>query len=197
VLVPRPETETLVQVVLDRLGGAPPGDIVDLGTGSGCIAVTLAAEQSARRVIATDVSGSALAVTAANALRHGVADRVRASAGDWGEALDCAVAVAVSNPPYVTSAELAALPRDVSDFEPHLALDGGPDGLVAYRSLLASLRGKLLPGALLALEVDPRRSDAVVDLVGAHFPGAQLAVIADFAHAPRVVVGHVASGPLE
>jgi release factor glutamine methyltransferase len=188
VLIPRPETETLVDAVLARAEGAPAGDLADLGTGSGCIAVTLAAELPGRDVVATDLSGAALEVAAANAERHGVAERVRFLQGDWAAALDGPVAVVVSNPPYITAAELAELPRDVSAFEPRLALDCGSDGLDAYRRLLASLGSRLLPTGLLALEVDPRRAEAVAGLVEERLPSARSEVIVDLARRPRVVI---------
>jgi release factor glutamine methyltransferase len=188
VLVPRPETETLIEAVLARAPRAPAGPLADLGTGSGCIAVTLAMELAGRDVVATDLSAAALDVAKGNVERHRTSERVRLVHGDWAEAFEGPVAVAVSNPPYVTTAELSELPREVALFEPRMALDGGADGLDAYRRLLGSLSRRLLPGGLLALEVDPRRAEAVAGLVEKAFPGALAEMVADLGRRPRVVV---------
>jgi release factor glutamine methyltransferase len=191
VLVPRPETETLVGAVLDGARDRENLVIADLGTGSGCIAVTLAAELPHARIIATDVSGAALEVARRNAVRHGVDERVTFAQGVWGGALETPVDVVVSNPPYVTVEEMQLLPRDVADFEPAIALAAGEDGLESYRSLLTSLPGKLCDNATIALEVDPRRADAVVQLVMAGYPSATTRIADDLTHSPRVVVARV------
>ncbi|MBV8196074.1 MAG: peptide chain release factor N(5)-glutamine methyltransferase [Candidatus Dormibacteraeota bacterium] len=193
VLIPRPETETLVELAVQRIRSR--GDecvAADLGTGSGCIAVTLAAELSALRVVATDVSDAALDIARDNATRHGVADRVTFLSGDWGDALPDAVDVVVSNPPYVTKAELAQVDRDVRDFEPRGALDGGDDGFAAYRSLVPSLRDRVNPGAILLLEVDPRRAAGVASLAGGAFDGARTSLHRDLAGNDRVVEAQLA-----
>ncbi len=188
VLVPRPETETLIEVVTGHLRSRDRCTIADLGTGSGCIAVTLAAELGAANVIAVDVSEAALEVARRNALRHGAASRVELRRGSWLDPLSAPVDAVVSNPPYVTSAELAEVPRDVREFEPRLALDGGPDGLDAYRAMLAGLPRRLNPGGLVAFEVDPRRAGAVAELLGAALPAASPHVVDDLAGSARVVV---------
>ncbi len=144
VLIPRPETETLVQVALDHLRTAAGGSdilcVADLGTGSGCIAVTLACELPQITLIATDVSGAALGVARANASRHGVSERIRFVETSWADAVEGPLDVVVSNPPYVTDGEFAQTERDVHAFEPDTALLGGEDGLRAYRALLDSIR---------------------------------------------------------
>jgi len=195
VLVPRPETETLVQAVLDRVPAGAGCVMADLGTGSGCIAVTLAAERPRTTVVATDTSPAALAVAARNATRHGVEGRVALAQGEWAGALTAGVDVVVSNPPYLTTAELDDAPRDVRCFEPRGALDAGVDGLDAYRALLSSLPAKLRRPAVLALEVDPRRADDVLLLVTTTFPGAATAKLEDLAHDDRVVVAEIAGDP--
>ncbi|MBV8444522.1 MAG: peptide chain release factor N(5)-glutamine methyltransferase [Candidatus Dormibacteraeota bacterium] len=167
VLVPRPETETLVERALAVASACDgrPLRIADLGAGSGCIAVTLAAELPAAAVEATDVSDAALQVTLRNAQRHEVADRVAVRPGPWATPLTDVVDIVVSNPPYVTSEELAAVDAAVRDHEPRLALEAGDDGLGPYRDLVATLTGRIAPGGTLFLEVDPRRAAAVTALV--------------------------------
>ena len=190
VLIPRPETETLVEVALRRLrelsnSGEP--SVVDLGTGCGCIAVTLAAELPALHVTATDASSVALSVARTNASTYEVEQRVTFLEGDWASPLTTPVDVVVSNPPYVTSEELAATSRDVRDFEPRLALDGGSDGLDAYRALLASLHGATRPGATVLLEIDPRRAGQVADAVRSEFAGARISFHEDLTRRDRVL----------
>lgn len=169
VLIPRPETETLVGLAIAEAQRRAPGGegllIADVATGSGCIAVTLAAELPGARVTATDVSEAALSVARVNATRHEVADRVELVLGSWcaplaGRAFD----IVVANPPYIPTAELADLARDVRDHEPPLALDGGTDGLDAYRELLPSIATVLADGGWSALEIDTRAAAPVAAL---------------------------------
>jgi release factor glutamine methyltransferase len=187
VLIPRPETETLVDLALtaarERDGELR---IADLGTGSGCLACTLAAELPGAIVIASDLSREALAVAAANAVTLGVAERVTFIAGGWADGLSEDLDLVVSNPPYITTAEMDELPRDVG-FEPRLALDGGPDGLDAYRALLPAIAARAPRVAWVGLEVDSRRADAVAGLARAAWPGAPVTVVDDLARRPRVV----------
>ena len=188
VLVPRPETETLVSVALERLRmPAAAARAADLGTGSGCIAVTLAAELPGMHVVATDISSDALAVARENAEANGVGDRVDFLRGDWAEPLNDAVDLVVSNPPYVTTDELDATEADVREFEPHLALDGGSDGMAAYRSLISTLPGRIRAGGMLLFEVDPRRVAAVGEAIDIAFPGAAVTTHEDLARRVRVV----------
>ena len=186
VLIPRPDTETIVERALLALRARDgrPARVADLGTGSGCIAITLAAEVPGTEVIATDISAAALGVARANAERLEVAATfVECS---WADALDGDVDLIVSNPPYVTTAELDGVDRDVRDFEPHGALLGGVDGLDAYRALLASLRANVTAAHLL-LEVDPRRAAAVSALMEAALPGAVLTMVPDLTGRTRAV----------
>ncbi|MDH3497243.1 MAG: peptide chain release factor N(5)-glutamine methyltransferase [Gemmatimonadota bacterium] len=168
VLIPRPETEGLVEHVLAfaRLHGRW-GVAADIGTGSGCIALALATEGAFRRVIGTDISEAALAVAGANAARVG-ADAVEFRAGDLlgplgGERVD----VVVSNPPYVTAAEWDALDPGVRGHEPRLALVSGTDGLRHTTVVLRQALRCVLPGGLLALELDCRRAGAALALARA------------------------------
>jgi len=133
VLIPRPETETLVELALARR----PRSAVDVGTGSGCIAVSLAVRLPEARIYATEISPAALAVALRNAERHGVAERVHFLVGDLLSPCPGPVDLIVSNPPYVATGEWASLPASVREYEPRLALEGGPDGLDVVRRLLA------------------------------------------------------------
>lgn len=194
VLIPRPETETLVERVLRwaRPVAGPEGAglrLADAGTGSGCIACTLAAELPGALVSAGDVSAEAVAVARENAARLGVAGRVEVGQGSWDEPLAARAPfdALVSNPPYVTTAEMDGLMREVREHEPRLALEAGPDGLDAYRDLLRRCLPLLRPGGHLALEIDPRRRDAVVDLIRAGRPQTEVVVTDDLAGQPRVV----------
>jgi release factor glutamine methyltransferase len=186
VLVPRPETETLVEralmVLRERVDGRTR--VADLGTGSGCIAITLAAETPGLEVVATDVSLAALEVARANAKRLDAA--VTFVECSWADALAGHFDLIVSNPPYVTTHELESVDRDVRDFEPHTALLGGDRGLDAYAALLASLHDHVTASRVM-LEVDPRRAAEVGAMFGAAFPGAIVTKVPDLAGRIRVV----------
>jgi release factor glutamine methyltransferase len=139
VLIPRPETEHLVEAATAELAEETSGLLVDLGTGSGCIAVALATRCPNLRVLAVDQSVGAAAVAASNARRHGVANRVQVVVGNWADALDLGAAkLVVTNPPYIATADPELEPA-VAAWEPAAALFGGADGLEAIRSLLESL----------------------------------------------------------
>jgi release factor glutamine methyltransferase len=193
VLIPRPETETLVDLALQRARSVhPDGEgvrIADLGTGSGCIAVSLAAELPGALVTATDLSEAALEVAAANAARHHLAGRVELLCGSWTDPLDGrGFDVVVANPPYIRSADLAGLARDVRDREPGLALDGGADGLDAYRALLPGLAAVLKPEGWGGLEIDIRAGALVAALARTVFgPDLQTEPHHDLSGRPRVL----------
>jgi len=169
VLIPRPETEGLVEHVLawSRRTGRW-GSVVDVGTGSGCIALSLAVEGRYRRVMATDASEHALALARRNAAAVEPATLVEFQFGDLLWALGgTQVDVIVSNPPYVTTGEWETLEPGVRDYEPRMALVSGPDGLAHTAALLRLARGRLLDGGLLALELDCRRADRTLALARA------------------------------
>lgn len=149
VLIPRPETELIIEAALSTVFGRA----ADIGTGSGCLAVTLAAEVPRARFVATDISAPALDVARANARRHGVAERVEFRETRYLDGVDGAFDLIVSNPPYVTDEEYAALAPEVRDFEPRLALPSGPDGLNDIRSVLDTAAARLAPGGLLLVEI--------------------------------------------
>lgn len=152
-LIPRPDTETLIELTLHRLGAAPPRTILDIGTGSGCILVSLLREWPQATGVGTDVSADALAVARANAVRHGVEARATFAEGRWVAGAVGPLDLVVSNPPYIPRAEIATLERDVADYEPLAALDGGTDGLDAYRALIPETVPILKPGGWLCVEV--------------------------------------------
>ena len=160
VLVPRDATESLVRAVLTWVRGldAPdrpdPLTIADIGTGSGCIAVTLALELPDAQVLAVDCSEPALTIAATNIELHGVSEHVTTAHGDLLEPLTEDMHIIVSNPPYISDDRFDALSRTVKDHEPALALRGGPDGLDVVRRLVAAAPERLHPCGLLAMEVD-------------------------------------------
>jgi release factor glutamine methyltransferase len=155
VLIPRPDTETVVDECLRLAKEVAEPRVLDVGTGSGCIAVAVAKYHKTAQVTATDVSPEALAVAARNAAAHGVAERIRFLEGDLfapvpaGEAFD----FVLSNPPYIPHGDLAALPAGVRDYEPHRALDGGPDGFAVFDRLVAEAPALLKPGGYLIVEI--------------------------------------------
>jgi release factor glutamine methyltransferase len=152
-LIPRPETELLVELVVERLG-SPPARILDLGTGTGAIALALARRYENAAVTAVDASGDALALAAENAAALGCADRVNFVKSNWYDALraDEPYEVIVSNPPYLTAEETAAAEPEVRVHEPVSALAAADEGLADLRVIIAGAGGRLAPGGLLALE---------------------------------------------
>ena len=174
VLIPRPETEILVEAVLHWAREHHPADapmrIADVGTGSGAIAVALAAHLPQAAITAVDISTAALAVAQANATRLGYASRLTFQESDLLNALLPAAATdpfdaIVSNPPYVPKTDAPILQREVRDFEPHTALFAGPDGLEIYRRLVPQARIALRPGGLLAMEFGFGQHEAFASLL--------------------------------
>jgi release factor glutamine methyltransferase len=163
VLVPRPDTETLVLEAIKRLKPLAAPAVLDIGTGSGCIAVSLAHQKKDARVTATDVSPDALAVAERNAAKHGVVDRMTFLQGDLFTPLSRhgTFDLIASNPPYIAQSEFATLAPDVRDHEPRLALDGGPDGLAYYRRIASGVGPFLKPGGSLLLEIGYTQDNAV------------------------------------
>ncbi len=190
VLIPRPETEIVVEHALRCMAGAPGGVAVDIGTGSGAIALALAQEGAFDRVVATDVSADALAVARMNAER--IAAVLRAPVefrlgADLAPVSDLAVSLLVSNPPYIAYHEAAALPAAVRDWEPPTALFAADQGMARYSALLQSAPAVLVPGAWVVLECDARRAEetaAIAERTGAY---EQVTVHPDLAGRPRVL----------
>ncbi len=194
-LVPRPETEILVDAVLDVAGKSPgrPLRICDLGTGSGAILIALVSELDQATGIGVDISRPALDVALANARQHGVADRIGFIHGDFSAPLGEAFDMVVANPPYIQQGDMAGLQADVRDYDPALALDGGPDGMAALRVIAARLPGLLKPGGTAFVEIGAGQGDSVAAL----FAGQGLeigAIRPDLAGIERVVI---AQKPIE
>jgi release factor glutamine methyltransferase len=186
VLIPRPDTEVLVEEALAVDKDA--ARVLDVGTGSGAIAIALAVERPHWQVSALDLSAAALAVARDNAQRHGADKRMRFLHGDLAHLPAEEFDLIVANPPYIPSKDLAGLMPDVRDYEPHLALDGGANGLAAYRALAAQAPAHLLSGGRLLVEIGQGQERAVAEL----FAQAGLEEIhtrADYAGIIRVVIG--------
>ena len=190
VLIPRPETELLVDAAVQRFSEGKP-ILVDVGTGSGCIAVATAVALPGARVLATDLSEDALAVARRNAFRHNVSDRIQLLCGDLllplsdlglEEKLDCVL----SNPPYVAERDLSALQREVRDWEPRLALVGGLSGLELYKRLLPQALRFLRPGGTLIMEIGYNMQAEITHLFDAAWK--LEGIRDDFSGIPRIVV---------
>jgi release factor glutamine methyltransferase len=170
-LVPRPDTETIVEAALEQLAATGPRDaafrIADLGTGSGAIVLALLSELPNAIGVATDISLAALHTARANAAALGVAERVIFIACDYAAALQGGLDLIVSNPPYIPSADIAGLDIEVRLHDPLRALDGGRDGLDAYRMIAPAAASLLVPGGLLVVEVGHDQSDVVAGLMEA------------------------------
>ena len=167
VLVPRPETELLVEAVAAALRGRPVGRILDLGVGSGCIVLALLRQHPGSLGVGVDRSAEAIACTTDNARRLGLDGRLELVTGGWEAAPAGSYDVVVSNPPYVAGGELEGLQPEVRDFEPRLALDGGADGLDPYRVLAPLAASLLAPGGLVAFEHGAGQADEVAALLSA------------------------------
>ncbi len=182
VLDPRPETETLVALAL----AGSFARVLDLGTGSGAIAVSLLAERPTAEGVATDVSPAALAVARQNAQALAVADRLVFTQADWFDGVAGRFDLIVSNPPYIAAAEMADLQPEVRDWEPHLALTPGGDGLDAYRRIAAGVSNHLTPGGRVLVEIGATQGPAVAGLFRAAGL-ADVAVLQDLDGRDRVI----------
>lgn len=166
-LEPRPDSETLIEAALAHLV-ARRGEalrILDLGTGTGCLLIAALHEFPLASGIGIDLSQDAVATASANALRNRVAERAEFQLGEWTRGLSGRFDLILSNPPYIASAEIAGLDANVREHDPLLALDGGPDGLSAYRALAAALPGRLEPDGLAVLEIGAGQADDVTALI--------------------------------
>lgn len=189
VLIPRPDTETAVVAALECLKLIPSPRVVDVGTGSGALALAIAKRQESARVIAIDVSPEALAVARENAESLGLADRVEFREGDLlaPVAEDPPFDLIVSNPPYIPTADIAGLEPGVRDFEPHAALDGGEDGLRIVARLIERAAPRLVPGGSLVLEIGSAQEAPVREMIGAAKGWTIAPTIRDAANHPRVI----------
>lgn len=194
-LEPRPETEMLVDLAIELL---PQGGVLlDLGTGTGCIPISILANRADANGVAVDLSAEALLAARGNAERHGVLDRLSFRAGSWFDALVPSALggegrgfdLIVSNPPYITSAVVDTLEPEVRDFDPRLALDGGPDGLAPYRVIAAEAAHWLKPGGRVLVEIGYDQGEAVRALfTNAGF--GNVSVLKDLNSLDRVVLAH-------
>ncbi len=218
VLIPRPETELLVETALEVVASAgqvaigqrgiefsqskthtvlagqrqgnqkPSIHIVDVGTGSGCIAIALATRLPGVTLFAIDVAANALALARQNARRHNVTDRIAFLRGSLLQPLDQAVDLIVSNPPYVSRSELQEVSPEISQYEPRLALDGGEDGLTVIGQLLLQAKDRLRPGGAMLVEIGSTQGHRVVQLARDCFPTAGVSVKKDLAGLDRLLV---------
>lgn len=188
-LIPRPETEVLVEKVLEWARGRAGLSAADVGTGTGCIALSLLKEGPFTRVWAVDPSADALELAGINAAAVAEAEGLNLVQGEGLGALPPGVRVdvVVSNPPYVREAEAGTLQPEIRDHEPHLALFAGSDGLGVIRQVVAGAEGRLVPGGLLALEIGAGQGPAVLELVGASGAFRDAAVHRDLSGKPRIV----------
>jgi release factor glutamine methyltransferase len=191
VLIPRPESELLVETALSIAKIHPLSIIADVGTGSGAIAISLAVSLPQAKIYATDISAAALETASVNCRRHGVTDRVRLLEGDLLEPLPEPVDIIVANLPYVRKAELDP------QFEPPLALDGGADGTEAIKQLCQQAGGKLKSGGSLLLEIGQGQGQAVTAILHNIFPGGEIEVMPDLGGIDRVVGLSLSAGPVQ
>jgi release factor glutamine methyltransferase len=192
-LVPRPDTETVVEAALEIFRAESRTDsalrIADLGTGTGAILLALLSELPNATGIGTDLSAAALDIATANACALGLASRAEFMIGDYADGLLDQFDLIVSNPPYIRSADIVSLAIEVRDHDPHLALDGGPDGLDAYRRIAPQASRRLSPGGLLVLEIGQGQDEDVARLVAAAGLTVAGSARADLAGIGRAVMG--------
>lgn len=166
-LEPRPDTETLVDLVLPLLRRLPAPRILDLGTGTGILALTLLAELPGARAVGADIAPGALATASENAEALGLAGRFETRLSDWFEKIDGRYDAILSNPPYIEADIIETLAREVRDFDPRAALDGGADGLDAYRRIAIGAPAFLAPGGIVGVEIGHGQKDAAIALFDA------------------------------
>ncbi|HTZ74949.1 MAG TPA: peptide chain release factor N(5)-glutamine methyltransferase [Candidatus Aquilonibacter sp.] len=206
VLIPRPETEYLVEVALARIGAENRSEsvrIADVGTGSGCIAVTLAKELPNAQILATDISAAALDVAQRNAARHNVANQIQFAEADLLE-LTCHRSpthpsqlfdLIVSNPPYVANSDRDTLQREIREHEPEIALFGGPTGLEIYAHLIEQAESRLAQNGVLVVESGYGAAERIREMIEARSVWQDITVTNDLAGIPRVLAASFTGGP--
>lgn len=198
VLIPRPETEMLVDLALEYIkshdGAAASSsaqvDVIDVGTGSGAIAIAIACHAPDARIIAADISREALEVASENAQRCNCGERIRFIQSDLLDGVDVRARVIVANLPYVTVEEIDALPPEIQEHEPRVALDGGADGLMLVRRLLAQLDVHLVPGGMAAFEFGASQGTTALEAAAQSLPGWHIELRRDLAGLDRVLLAH-------
>ncbi len=188
VLIPRSETETLVEVALAIVRQNHLSHLAEVGVGCGAVAIALAASLPWLQMYAIDASPDALAVAEANCRRHAVLDRVYLLTGDLLDPLPEPVGLIVANLPYVSREELKNLPRDITEYEPRAAIDGGQHGLQHIRRLLAQAEPNLKPPRIICLEIGATQASTLNQLTREQFPGATVGLVKDLAGLDRIAV---------
>ena len=196
VLIPRPDTETLVEQVMqlgrNTLGFESPR-VLDLCTGSGCVGIAIAFHQKNAHVVASDISERALVIAKQNADKHSLGDRVTLVQGDLYDGVagmidPSAFDLIVANPPYIATEQIAGLPRNVRDYEPRVALDGGPDGLAPHRRILDGIPRWLRDGGRVMMEIGFDQRDAALNLMQNHPQLTDAKIINDHTGHPRMMI---------
>lgn len=188
ILVPRTDSEALVEAVVRRCDAAAPLKILDLGCGSGALLCALLSAFPAAEGLGVDINPEAVALTSRNLERLGFASRSRARLGDWFTGVDSRFDIIVSNPPYIRTVDRDTLPREVRDHEDARALFAGADGLDAYRRILPAVSERLSKGGLAVLEFGAGQGDAIKELATNALPTARMSVEADLSGLPRAFV---------
>jgi release factor glutamine methyltransferase len=190
VLIPRPDTETLVVEALRLAREMPEPHIIDIGTGSGAIAIAVAKQHKGAKVTATDICGEALTVARRNAAGHGLAERIHFLQGDLFEPVPAEERfdLILSNPPYIAQEDMAKLPIGVRDYEPHAALNGGPGGYAVFDRLIREAPRHLRPGGYLIVEIGSPQEDTARQRIDAHGGYELASTIKDGSGHPRVLV---------
>jgi release factor glutamine methyltransferase len=193
VLIPRPETEILAEQGWKFLNSrsAQPSTALDLGTGSGCLAISLAKHCPTAQIFATDISTDGLELAKQNAARHNVPDRIHFLHGDAFAPLESPISfdLIISNPPYIPTTEIPTLQAEVRDYDPHQALDGGPDGLAFYRRIAAEAAPFLKPGGKIMLEFGDGQTQAIREIFESQKWIVE-AILEDYTQRPRILIAH-------
>lgn len=188
VLIPRADSECLIEAVLQRRDSSQPWSVLDLGVGSGCLLCALLHEMPSARGLGVDRSTAALRVAKDNAARLGLSHRASFMAGDWASGVDSRFDIVIANPPYIPAGDKPALPADVSAFEPQEALFSGPDGFDAYSAICRAAPGLLAPGGLFVMEAGDGQAERLRAMVSKALPEAKTIIVNDLKGLPRGVL---------